>query len=99
VPSTVFLISICISILSLLFRLFFLKKIMYFDLKRYCYEVLAKGVVLFVLSFIIIYLVKKHTNMTMNFWIFLTETLAFCFIIAGLIFFIGMNKKERAFVI
>src|SRR5690606_18883043 len=59
-PHSVYMVSIVISLISLQFRLYFLKKVMNFNVREYYFKVLSKVVILSCLSAAMIYIIKNY---------------------------------------
>jgi len=72
---SVFVISVIVSIISLIFRLFFLKKIMHFNLKKYFTDVLLKVFITLILLLLYSFLYKKYYTHQTKFLSFLNDSL------------------------
>ncbi|MFV0145119.1 MATE family efflux transporter [Empedobacter falsenii] len=94
-PYSVFLVSIFISIISLQFRLFFLKKLLNVNLIKYYTTVFFRIIIIVLLSIIIIYFFKINNLIAIDIINFIIQSMVS--IIVTLIFIgcIGLNTKER----
>ncbi|MFV0148635.1 MATE family efflux transporter [Empedobacter falsenii] len=97
-PISVYIISIIISLISLNFRLYFLKKEMGFNIIKYYKLVILSCFILTLLGLILIYLFKLKLPIKDNFGNFIFQSFLLDFIILGLIFFIGINKFEKVVI-
>lgn len=97
-PSSVYIVSIGISLVSLQFRLYFLKKVMRFNVRDYYFNVLSKAVLLTCLSATVVFIIKKYSKMELNFLLFFIETMIVIITLIFLIVLIGINKKEKELV-
>lgn len=94
-PYIVLVISIIISIFSLQFRLYFLKRLMKINLAVYYKTVFFKTILVSLLSFSVVFFMKKHLSLNVGLSYFIVQS--FFLVIVTLIFIIcfGLNKKER----
>lgn len=96
-PSVIFKIWLILSIISLFFRLYFLKKLLDFNIIIFLKEVLAKVVVVVIFSGIIGYGLKlifiEKTFIKVG-----AETLIYLILLAGIIYFLVLNQKEKQFI-
>lgn len=94
-PYSVFLVSISISIISLQFRLFFLKKLLNINLIKYYTTVFFRVIIIVLLSISIIYFFKINNLIAIDIINFIIQSMVS--IIVTLIFIgcIGLNTKER----
>jgi len=99
-PELIFYVSISISILAFIFRLFFLKKLMGFGIKKYLYNVTLKVLIVFVPAYSLCYLI------TLKGWFFvqseiislILQSLIMIAISVLLCFVIGMSSSEKKFL-
>lgn len=98
----VFIVLIIITLLTLIFRLFFLKKILGYEPLDYFIKVLMPllkvSVVLITCYFILNKYIIGYLNTT-NFIVFFFSVLLEMFFIIIVIWFVGINKEEREFFI
>ncbi|WP_312311729.1 MATE family efflux transporter [Empedobacter brevis] len=94
-PYSVYYVSIFISIISLQFRLYFLKKTMNFDVKTYYWTVLLKVIVLSCLALIMVYCIKTYFRYEVSFLVFIVESSSIVLLLIFLIILLGTTKKER----
>jgi len=94
-PYSVYYVSIFISIISLQFRLYFLKKTMNFDVKTYYWTVLLKVIVLSCLALIMVYCTKTYFRYEVSFLVFIVESISIVLLLIFLIILLGTTKKER----
>jgi O-antigen/teichoic acid export membrane protein len=95
---SVYLVSIIISVISLQFRLFFLKKVMGFDVRKYYTDVISKVLILGVISFFLIFLRNYYLNYDVNLLVFVIESIVVVGVLTCFIFVIGLSKVERNFI-
>ncbi|MDF2476028.1 MAG: hypothetical protein K0S24_1511 [Sphingobacterium sp.] len=95
----VFVISIAISLISLQFRLYFLKKVISFNIKEYYRKVLFRAVILGCLTMAIVYSFKTYFTYEMDFIIFIVESVIVISLLATLIIILGMTKSERVLLV
>ncbi len=98
-PYSVYYVSIFISIISLQFRLYFLKKTMNFDVKTYYWTVLLKVIVLSCLALIMVYCIKTYFRYEVSFLVFIVESISIVLLLIFLIILLGTTKKERDLII
>lgn len=98
-PYSVYMVSIAISSVSLFFRLYFLKKVMNFNVKDYCFKVLSKTILLACLSAIIIFIIKNYLSYELSFLWFVIESIIVISVLVLLIILLGINKKEKELVV
>lgn len=91
----VFVISIIISLISLQFRLYFLKKVMNFNILNFYNKVLFKAILLCLIALINIYLIKTYFPFETNFLIFSIESIYLISIILFFTLLIGLDNIER----
>src|SRR5690606_17641147 len=85
-----------ISILSLLFRIYFLKKVINFNYLIFIRTVLLR--VIIVSSLIVLILIKMQDIINYNnFFSIFCYTILIVLILIGLIYFFGINKDEKMF--
>lgn len=95
-PWVIFIISGIISILSLLFRIYFLKKVINFNYLIFIRTVLLR--VIIVSSLIVLILIKMRDIIDYNnFFSIFCYTILIVLILIGLIYFLGINKDEKMF--
>lgn len=94
-PFSVFLVSIAISILSLQFRLYFLKRLLNINLTQYYTIVFFKVVVVVVLSFSSVYFIKINFSIATNIIYFIIQSIGLAIMSLVFIFYFGLNKNER----
>ena len=94
-PYIVFVVSIMISLISLQFRLYFLKKIMSFNIKSFYKDVLGRGGVIIIILFILFCIMKINIVAASNFLIFCGHSFVILALIFLLIILIGLKPKER----
>lgn len=95
--SITFIISIIISILSLMFRLFFLKNILNFNINKYFTTVLIRVILISIFLYMFFDLLQYYVISINVFNEFLIDTFLIEFLIIGLIMLFGINKNERSF--
>lgn len=98
-PHSVYMVSITISIISLQFRLYFLKRVMNFSVKEYYFKVLSKATLLAGLSAVIIFLIKNYLRFELNFITLIIESAVLVGILVLMIILLGINKKEKDFIL
>lgn len=95
-PESTYIISIFISLLCLILRLFFLHRMVGLSIKKYLRDVCGNAILVMVLAAVIPILV--HNNMSYGWWRFLVVT--FISVICVLIstYFVGCSVVEQQFV-
>lgn len=96
-PNIIFKIWLIFSLVSLIFRLFLLKKLLGFSIELFIRDVISKIILLGILSLIIGYgleliFVKKTLVMVGM------ETLIYSSILIGIVYFLILNKNEKLFL-
>src|SRR5690606_39016864 len=91
-PHSVYMVSITISLISLQFRLYFLKRVMNFNVKKYYFKVLSKAALLAGLSAVIIFLIKSYLRFELNFITLIIESAVLVGILVLMIILLGINK-------
>lgn len=97
-PSDVFIISIIISLISLQFRLYYLKKVSNIGISDFYKEVVFKLVAIAVLTAGCFYVLKIVVPDTSNFISFATQSAIIMIIVSSLVVLLGINKDERRFL-
>ncbi len=98
-PYSVYIVSIVISLISLQFRLYFLKKVMNFEVKKYYFIVLPKILMLGCLSAVIIFIIKNYWRYELNFLTFIITSIVVTSVLILLILFLGVTKNEKEIAI
>lgn len=98
-PHSVYMVSIVISLISLQFRLYFLKKVMNFNLKNYYAQVLFKALCLVAVTILFIYAIKTYMPYVDSFLLFIVETVISGLFTIVLIMLFGIDNQERNFII
>lgn len=95
----VYLVSILMAMICLLFRLVFLKKLLNFNVTFYLKNVILKVFLVTVASVILALFCKDHINLSNDSLSFIS--LSFLVIISVLIsiLFLGLNRMERSFIL
>jgi len=96
--SITFIISIIISMLSLIFRLFFLKRTLNFDVIEYFNQVIKKVILVSILMYICYYFYKDYLVIDNNLINMINSTLIIIFILLMIIYFLVMNVNEKYFI-
>ena len=90
---------VIISLLSLQFRLFFLKREMKFDVREYYLKVLSKVVVLGVFAAAIIFGIRHYWNYELNILSFVVESIVVMGILILMIIVVGVTKNEKKLIL
>ncbi|MFV0149469.1 MATE family efflux transporter [Empedobacter falsenii] len=98
-PFSVFVVSIVISILSLQFRLYFLKRLLNINLTKYYTTVFFKVIVVVVLSFSSVYFIKINFPIETNIIYFIIQSIGIVIMSLVFIFYFGLDKNERKLLI
>jgi len=97
-PDLIYKVWLGISIISLFFRLYYIKKALSFNVSVFLKEVLAKVVLVAVFSLILNYtfdIIFKEKNLL----IVGLETLIYLSLLVGFIYFLVLNNNEKQFVL
>ncbi|MEA9414113.1 lipopolysaccharide biosynthesis protein [Flavobacterium sp. PL02] len=97
-PVVVFYVMISINILSLIFRLFFLKKMLSFNITLFVKRVLFKIFVVTALSNFLIISVLHFLSIENQFMLFLIKSSFIVFICVLIIYIIGLEKQEKILI-
>lgn len=97
-PYSVYFISITISLISLHFRMFFLRKVMGFNVKDYYSRVILKVFLLCFLAGALIYTIRTYSPYDTGFLLFFIESLVTVAVLSMLILSVGITGDERNFV-
>nr|WP_291062640.1 MULTISPECIES: MATE family efflux transporter [unclassified Empedobacter] len=92
---SVFVIGILISILSLQFRLFFLKKVLNINLNKYYTTIFFRVVLVVFLSFSAEYFIKVNYPVTQDIINFLIQSIEISILTIIFIFCFGLSKNEN----
>lgn len=95
----IYYISIFISLVSINFRLFFLKKVMNFSMKTYYKEVLSKVVILSSLALILLYIIDTYLKYDVNWFVFIAQSLCVIGLMMVFIIYLGLNARERKLIL
>ena len=96
-PESTLYVSILISVIALIVRLVILSKMINFDVRKFLsIVILRSALVVFIASFLLLYLHKVVE--LMEYKLLLLFTLNF-FVLTATIFFIGISSKERTYLL
>lgn len=98
-PYSTYVIAIIISLTSLQFRLFFLKREMKFNVKEYYFNVLSKVAVLGGFAATIIVAIRNYWNFELNIFTFVVETIVVMGILILMIMVVGVSKNEKKLIL
>ncbi|PJR03868.1 oligosaccharide flippase family protein [Avrilella dinanensis] len=98
-PYSTYVIAIIISLLSLQFRLFFLKREMEFDVREYYFRVLSKVAVLGSFVAAIIFGLQNYWDYELNIWTFIVESIFVMGLLVLMIIIVGITKNERKLIL
>lgn len=94
-PELVFYTSILISILSLLFRLYFVKKCLSLSVKQFFTEVVGRILLVSLISVIFFMFLKRFLYFADEWILFTVNLFSLLFIMISCIVIFGINKLER----
>ena len=94
-PEYSYLVTISITSVALFIRLFFLRKLINFNIKDFFKEVLFKLFLIFLISFSLLYVVKTYMVINEEWFSFLFESIIAFVINIGLVIFLGFDKNEK----
>lgn len=95
-PYYVFIVSTVISLISLQFRLFFLRKVMAFDMKKYYFIVISKVLILSGIAFGIVFFGINYLPSNVNFLSFVLQSVVTIGMLVCFTILIGLNKREKS---
>lgn len=98
VPEIVLYVWLAISLISLWFRLYYLKKVQNYKLKNFYLQVLFKVLLIGTLSVLTGMLLNKYLQVYSSF-LLLFQSIIYCGIMVLFIYLIGLEKTERELVI
>ncbi|MCI0920635.1 oligosaccharide flippase family protein [Sphingobacterium rhinopitheci] len=94
-----FIVSIVISVLSLIFRLFFLKEILNFDVKKYCILVLFRIILISTFACFFYFIHAEYITKNTNFIAFIIDSSLIIGTLSIVYLLLGFNNKEREFLV
>ncbi len=97
-PDLIYYTSIIISLISLVFRFFFLKKIMKFPISNFIYNVLLRIVFVSILVILISYFVLHFIFVKNEILYFFINVIFIEFFIILFVYGIGLNKEEKKLI-
>lgn len=98
VPQVLFYVSIVIALFSLSFRIYFLKKVLDFDIKNYLKEVILRILIVTTLSYAVIYTINSNVEID-NFFKFSVFSLLYVGVIIISVIFLGISRKQLGIII
>lgn len=97
-PTIVFKVMIVVSVITLFFRLYFLKKTLYFPVFHYFKKVLTPIILVFSLTITVLFYVFSLIHVE-NLWInFILRTLLIVAINISVVTLLGLTKSEKKFI-
>ena len=96
-PQVVYYVAIVISFICLLLRLFMLRTMIQFNVKKFCYQVIIKVFIILLINCTVSYLFVYNFNMSL--WRLVTVFISNLTILFVLIFLFGLNKNEKLIVL
>lgn len=97
-PDIIFEISILISIISFIIRLYFIKKALSFSIKQFIKGTICKIILVSILSFIYIYIISEYSEVN-TLVEFFYHAIIYILGILLIIFSVGINKNERKMLV
>ena len=98
-PEIVFLVIIIINLFALLFRVFFLNKIMDLDIKKFFIDVLFKIIMVSLPTLIFVYFLNDFLFLESNLWNLVLSTASISILNIVLVIFIGLENSEKQIII
>lgn len=96
-PETILYVWLCISLVSLILRLFFIQKAQNFDVKEFCVRVLLKIGIITALTCELGFLLSKYLKAD-SFISLCLQSLAYWILMAAIIYVLGFERSEKKFV-
>ncbi|MFV0165367.1 MATE family efflux transporter [Empedobacter falsenii] len=97
--SITFIISIIISMLSLIFRLFFLKRILNFNIIKYIKKVIVKVLCVVGIMIAYYYFYTGYINNKQSIITFLIDSILITIFLVSIIYIIVLTKEEKSFLL
>ncbi len=101
-PEIFLYVSIIISIIAFVFRLFFLRRTIYFSIKNYFKQVLSKNLLVLFVALILCCLISNVELFTIegnDFFSLIIELILMFISISLVLIYIGMNRQERDYLV
>ncbi len=98
-PTSVMYVHLCITLITVVFRLYYAKKLNNIDISKYFKNVLLKSFIVEVLPFLIIYILHCSISDIFCSWTRLGMTIIYMIILTAIFIRWGLNVSERNFVL